>query len=501
MKYEVVPKEIKLSEVFANGFCLSPLKYKSVEIKNNDCLLLRDLLDRELRPSDKGVEVGSQSYITKSPYFFIRTKSLQRNSFLPSFTSESVTSILPASFKSYNLRADDLLISKDSNIGEAIILDRDYLNYMISGGIYKLPVSQHKYYLFAFLKSNFFRTQLDLLAPKGVTIRHAKKLFLECKIPFPNQKNAKVVIEYIVGLVQSVIEKEKEIARKNELTIELIEKELVENQKPNSFIFEYPNSTEIGNQLRIDAGYYCESHKRKQFMICNYAYGAKPIKEYNYGIKRGQNLQISCIGKSIYSDELQKDFYTLIRPTNFSEYGTAAKYEYLGNPQRLSFLESGDIVFSAEGTIGKCVLFVDLEKRTITNIHGIVLKKKDHKINESAFIACFLRFLRYWGFFDYISVGGQGGSLVMKYWDEIFIPNFKNDKQKEIARLYYNPVKLNLALKSDLEQFMDNDSKWNEQAGIIQLDESAKKIKKRLEEIAHQIVMDEEVDIDFSFLE
>jgi len=53
---------------------------------------------------------------------------------------------------------------------------------------------------------------------------------------------------------------------------------------------------------------------------------------------------------------------------------------------------------------------------------------------------------------------------------------------------------------TNLEQFIRNDSKWYQQAGVIQIDDLAKKIRKRLDEVVNQITMDEKVDIDFSFL-
>ncbi len=208
--------------------------------------------------------------------------------------------------------------------------------------------------------------------------------------------------------------------------------------------------------------------------------GAKKILEWGFAIKRGQNLQISAIGKSIYTNVKKPYFYILIRPTNFSDYGTIAKFEYLGNPKELSTLEEGDIVFSGEGTIGKCVLFPNINERWITNIHGIILNKEDHNIMESAFVSCFIRFLRHWGIFDYISVGGQGGSLAMKYWDDIYVPNFPEAKQKEIAKLYYNPIDYPTDL--NLDNFLEKDSKWNKEAGILQLDLSVKKVKRKIKQ-------------------
>ena len=77
------------------------------------------------------------------------------------------------------LKKGDLIISKDSNIGEIIILDKDYPDIMLSGALYKLPVKEEfKYYLLAFVKHDIFREQLDFMVPSGATIRHAKTMFL-----------------------------------------------------------------------------------------------------------------------------------------------------------------------------------------------------------------------------------------------------------------------------------------------------------------------------------
>jgi len=498
MSYVIVPKTLNINEIENKGFALSPSLFRRVKIKNQNVKKIRNLLDRNLKPKDKGFEVGSKSYIYNSDYFFIRTKALQPTSFLPNYDKESIVPILPQSFKRYDLKEGDILISKDSNIGEVVILDRDLPNYMPSGGIYRLPISRWKYYLLAFMKNDFFKTQLNFLASRGATIRHAKTLFLDCLIPFPNQKNSEEVIKYVELLTKAIINKEKGIRRKHQLILEKIEKELLENQKPRKFEYKLPGIDEIETKTRIDAGYYSKDYLQKQFYVKNYKLGAKRILDWDFNIKRGQNLQVSAIGKSIYTDVKRANFYTLIRPANFSEYGTIARFEYLGNPKELSTLEKGDIVFSGEGTIGKCVLFPNINEKWITNIHGIILNKEDHNIAESAFVSCFIRFLRHWGIFDYISVGGQGGSLAMKYWDNIYVSNFPESKQKEIAKLYYNPVDYPINL--NLDNFLEEDAKWNEKAGILQLDLSAKKLKERLNEVIHQIVMDEEVEIDFEVI-
>lgn len=488
---------VTYKEILDLKYNLAPSQLTILDIPNKNTIFIKDLLDRKLKFSDNGNEIGSINYISKSSHYFIRAKALQSDYFLPFLDSETAIAIRPQVFKNFNLKDGDLIISKDSNIGEAIILDKDYPNFTMSGALYKLPITKNKLYLFAFLKHKYFRERLDLLVPKGSTIRHAKTLFLDCKIPFPSQKNTGDVVRYVELLTQAIINKEKEIRRKNQLIFELIKKELLENQGKDKFKYEDPKFNELFLSLRIDSGYYCFDYKQKQFLIFNYKKGAKSIDKWKFKIKRGQNLQVSQIGKSIYSDKLKENFYTLIRPTNFSEFGTVEKFEYLGNSKKLSLLEAGDIVFSAEGTIGKCVLFDDPKKHWITNIHGIVLNKKDHNIKESAFVSCFLRFLRHWGILDYISVGGQGGSLAKKYWKDVLIPNFSESKQQKISSLYYNqidyPDKLNLA------KFITKDQKWNEQAGIIEIDKLIKQMKECLNSVLDKIVNDDEVKINFDF--
>jgi restriction endonuclease S subunit len=182
-------------DILKTGFTLTPSRLTIIEVKNKNVFTVKSLLDRELKTADKGTEVGSINYISNSKCYFIKAKALQEECFLLEVNNETTTPIRPQVFKNYNLKEGGILISKDSNIGEVVILDKNYYNYSISGALYKLPITKYKYYLFAFLKHSYFRKQLDLLVPKAATIRHAKTLFLNCKISFPTQKYANIIIE------------------------------------------------------------------------------------------------------------------------------------------------------------------------------------------------------------------------------------------------------------------------------------------------------------------
>ena len=194
-------------DIVSNKFNLAPSQLMTLVVPNKNKFFVRDLLSRKLKFSDNGNEIGSVNYISKSPKYFIRAKALQKESFLPFITDETAIPIRPQVFTDFDLKEGDILISKDSNIGEVVILDKNLPNYTISGALYKLPIQDNKYYLLAFFKHKYFLNQLDLLVPKGATIRHAKTLFLDCKIPFPNQKNKDDIIYYVELLTQAIINK------------------------------------------------------------------------------------------------------------------------------------------------------------------------------------------------------------------------------------------------------------------------------------------------------
>ena len=95
-----------------------------------------------------------------------------------------------------------------------------------------------------------------------------------------------------------------------------------------------------------------------------------------FSLSRGQNLQISNIGNSIYSKKKHKNFYTLILPKFISKYGTVDSIEYLGNSKCLKTLKKGDLIFGAEGfEKGRSIVIIEEQEKVITNIHGITIQQ------------------------------------------------------------------------------------------------------------------------------
>lgn len=496
--YIKIPNSISFNSIVEKDYTLSSSQYMDLIMPNENFLFVKDFLKRDLQRKDLGVEVGSLNYIGQSTHYFVRTKALQAHSFLPEITSETALPIMPNSFVKMNLKQGDLLISKDSNIGEVVILDKDYPNFMLSGAIYRLPVTEKKYYLLAFIKHSIFREQLDFMVPKGATIRHAKTMFLDCKIPMPN-KDAENVINFVEVLTQAIINKEKLIKERHGAILKAIETELLENQKPNKFSFELPRINELVEVGRLDTSLYSKAFKELNFKVKNYKHGSKDLISRGFTWSRGTSLEKNFIGIRVDSDKYEKGFYELALPTNISQFGFLDKSIYIGTPTKLKTISQGDIIFGGEGFgKGRTYVVVENSNNVATNYHGIRIINTNDNLTESIFIRCFLAFWRAKRMIDYIGVGGSGGHCAPSYFHLIETPLFEETKQKEIALLYHNA---NIEYKANtftLANFLDKDNEYNQEAGIYELDKTAKQLKEILNQTIDNIVNDNEIKIKFT---
>lgn len=494
-KYIHVPSTTSLKEIMERDFTLSATQYKTFCVDNKNLVRVSDFLDRDLRRDDLGSEVGSEEYVNFSDYTFIKTKALQEESYTINEARDATEYITPHSFIQQNLKKGDLLISKDSNVGEVIILDKDYPNAMVCGGIYRLPVTKNKYYLLAFVKSDLFRQQIDFLVPRGSTIRHGKTKFLECQIPMPN-KNATDVIRYVECLMKAIIDKEIAIKTKHNAILNNIDSELTNHQTQKAFKYTLPSFQDLLKYDRMDSCLYSRDFQEKEYLIKNYLYGTTSITDMGFKFVRGNNLAISVIGKSIYSDEYHNGFYTLILPKNISKYGTLNKIQYLGNSSKMVKIKKGAIVFGAEGNEkGRSYVVIDDVDDTITNFHGLTLYHEKLDIEISIFVKLFLDYLRSKGMIDAYATGGNGGSLSIKYWNIIPFPKLRN--MKNLVKIYHNTQCVYDAKNCDLDSFEQYDKEFNQKAGIYEIDASLKHLQKLLDNAIHNIANDKDVSIIF----
>ncbi|MEJ7632282.1 MAG: hypothetical protein WKF28_07220 [Rubrobacteraceae bacterium] len=395
------------------------------------------------------------------------------------------------------MRDQDILLSKDSNVGECAIVDGDnWKHHTFSGGIVRLNPSFDRYYLFSFLKHELFRTQILAKIPRGATIKHAKGLWLDCLIPFPNQGDADRVVRYVSVIMQAIVDKEKEIKAKHDRMTQSIEQELFNNQDPTAtFTYHEPTIHEIRKLGRLDASMYAQDFKSKYFRVTNYRHGYTAYKDLGFSVGRGQNLQISSIGKSVYSEIEKPNFYRLMLPKHITEYGTVSRYQWLGNKRDLATLSKGDVVFGGEATF-RCIVICDSAQAvpTISNIHAIILRSTSIPMYRKVFIGAWLRFLGRWGFSRAMAVGGQGGSLAIKYFQQLIFPDFPSEKQVEIAELYHNPSPPP-GTSLTLTNFVDWHRQWNTNLSIWELDHEMKILQQLLADVQERIIQGQEVRV------
>ena len=433
MQFATIPKTINYNDLVGHkNKSLSSKDYMDIEVKSE-----YKYLDYFITSSVVGKEVGAFNYMDISKTKFIRTKCFHENSILLNMDKD--IGINPLSFRKLNLSKGDILIVKDSNVGEVCYVHEDLPNHAISSGIVKINLNNKldKYYILGIMKSPFFKEQVDLKTPKGATIKHSKDAYKHTKIPIPTNTNT---IKKISILTLSLIEKEIELKNKFSMINSLIENELVKNQKTNKFSHKMLSYKDLVNNNRFDTGLYTKHFKEIEHLVHNYKNGSKVITDLGFYSIRGQNLQVSQIGKSVYSDSLKPNFYQLILPTHITKQGTVKKVLYLGNAKSLLLLDNEDIIFGAEGFAkGRSFMPINEEGKFITNIHGTILRNDNAPIHKKIFIKCMLDWFREKKIIDALSVGGNGGSFSTRYWDILHFPLFDNDKQKNISKLYSNP--------------------------------------------------------------
>jgi len=485
---------VSYNEIVNYNSILAPSQLSEIQIPNKNVKNVSEMLDRQLTVRDKGNEVGTINYITSSTYYFIRAKALQKKSFLPDINAETAIPVRPQVFTEYNLCNNDLIISKDSNIGESILLDKDYPNYMLSGALYKLPISKYKHYLYAFLKDEYFLKQLDVLVPKGSTIRHAKNLFLNCNIPFPNQSDSENVIELVEMFVKIIVDKEKQIRTKSDNINNLITNEILTNQNNISFKSECTTYNDLIKNNRIDTGIYDNSFKKIQHLILNYNKGYFFIDRNN--IKSGSTPTKRTISNT------ENLTYCWITPTAISEYGTIENYESINcaTPN----LRSDALLLinrTSKGGLGEYVgmsMFYDFKQYGLGQHNQGIYRVVGYHINKLIMIGLFLNNPIMRTYCAHLSIGSKMKEIKLSQFLQIPFPNFGDIFTEKIVRLYKNSDKL--PNSKSIKDYLENELNWNSTAGIFELSVSIKETKVTLSKILQDIKNNIKIDVN-SFID
>lgn len=436
----LIPEQIRISKIIGNNRNLSPTNYKIIGIRSNKKVKIASLL----KPSAfiRGTEPGSSAYLRNfsSKVKFVRNSCVDKLNFLVQTQKTVFLNEKLISFRNNQLlRNGDLVISTDANIGDcAIFLSDDSEDYLVSSGMVKLNLKKetNKYYLFAMLRDSYFNIQLDTLTPRGSTIRHSGSNFLQCEIPYP-QENQLWVINVIETLMKNIIYAEK---RAQEILLEIFE--IYDSELSNVKI--EPKVIGVSNLLtnkRVDAGFYSEEVQNFFQKVEKYSDGSKTLCDLGYKTQRGPSLQKRDLGRSIKTKYYKAGYSLLVYPSDISDNGFIDKSVFLGAAGKVWFLEKNDILFSAEGNVGKTFTVCDESLRFTTNIHGIIItpiNNKEADITNAIFIGTFLNYMKRKGVMDKLSVGGQGGSFAVQYWDILRFPNLSRNILNRIKELYFS---------------------------------------------------------------
>lgn len=422
---------IKYEDITKGNIGLSSSMYKQLKPLNTNTKLVRELLHRDLSRKDLGSEVGTINYVDNSYVFFIKTKALQKYSYLPIFSSETIESIHPNSFINHNLKKGDIIISKDSNIGEVMILDADYPNHMLSGALYKLPIiEQYKYYLLAFLKHDYFRTQLDILVPKGVTIRHAGTKFLDCNIPLPKIDEK---IESISSKMKLIVDCEIAIKAKLKCIDEIFEKELFGDASKKDFSFQQPTLKELADNSRMDTGIYSKPFKLITHAIKNYKGGyfyLDPSK-----IKSGNTPKTRIEGND---NDLK---YRWVTPTNCSDYGYILINERIDMPTNNNLNHNAMLLINrtSKGGQGEYVgiaTYYDAEVYGIGHHNQGIYQITGYSNEDLLYMTCYMNSSHMRKYCSCISVGTKMKEIKMNQFLKIPIPKIASSIRKQILNLF-----------------------------------------------------------------
>lgn len=423
-------------QIKANGSRLSSSLYQQRDDAAHDSPSLGSLLSRGLGRNDLGREVGSANYVSGSDYFFIKTKALQPYSFLPVLNAESTERVMPKAFADYKLKAGDIILSKDSNIGETVILDRDYPNYMPSGALYRLPLDgPEKYYILAFIKHRYFREQLDRMVPKGATLRHAGTAFLDCRIPFPSN-NREAIVRHVSFVTRRIVDMEIEIRKRYGEINDMIEAELAKNQKAGpGYRFSHPTYSQLLAGRRLDTGTYSDTFRRTTHLLANYANGVFHID--------AARLKSGSTPKTREISPYNGDGVRWVTPTDCSDYGYIQTHEAISTPAKNNLSEDAALLINRTSRGGKGE-YVGIATFYDHGVYGEghhnqgIYRVTGYGKELLVFITAFMNTKMMRRYCSALSVGSKMKEMKSEQFLSIPIPRFGQEMLKQVYGLFYS---------------------------------------------------------------
>ena len=140
---------------------------------------------KEVSKLFKGIEIGSNAY-TNEGYLFFRVSNISEREITIGTSSQFVRPYLYEQLKSkYKPEIGDVLYTKDATIGISFVVDKDFHEFILSGGVVRIkPKDVNPYYLGLILNSIICKSQSERQSI-GAVIKH---------FTFGNVKNLKIPV-------------------------------------------------------------------------------------------------------------------------------------------------------------------------------------------------------------------------------------------------------------------------------------------------------------------
>lgn len=488
------PKVINISQVKEkNSFSINDF----LKIKNWNSEILKKFLEKSFINSN----IDSCYYYKNSKYFLVTNKALNDNILSE---EEKYIWVIPEWFKTKNkcvIQKWDLIIWNNWTLWQIAFIKKDFY-WITNSNVTLLRFNNLKsiYYLIWIFHSKWFRENCFTISTKSWTQQFITRDNLEnTKIPFPSKNNHREPekIENLVSLItQNLIDKEEQIKLKNKIIDEKIEKELKENQTSWKYEYCFPTISWIRETSRLDTWLYWQKFKEFYSLVENYKYWYWNIEELWFKTKKWPNLAISVIWTSIYSDEkINKNFKQLILSKDVTEEWWIKKIKYIWNKKNLPTLKQYDFMLFARWDIGR-VLFIDDSLVWATSNFDVFFITSKLPYFKNIFLLNYFKFLKTHNFWEYFWVWGSWAPSLTDYFlKKLKIPNFPDEKQQEIASLYYNKVEKNIDLT--FENYLEKEKKRNSELWIFQLNMELFELRETLENLIDKIIMNEEINVDF----
>lgn len=468
---------IRISQLSKKEFCknsLCPQDYKELVLKNGNTSLLSDLIDEWY----KGGEIGSDNYMKKSKYRFLKTVNIS-DDYL--YNENSIEFCKP--FIGKKPQNNDILIVKDgagSGLGEvALYKNISRNNDYISAGLIGVRIKDvKKYYALGFLKSQHFKDYINVNTAQGSTIRHSKLVALNYSIPFPTKKNhlnPSLIEFYVSVLTQNIIDKEEQIAYKSKRIDELFEKELKTNTN-NIQVYKLPTISKLKLGNRLDTIIYSKRYYEYENRIKSYINGHYFLDE--------KDVAPGKTPKDYYFSPTKKSnlFYQWITPKNV--YGRRLAYKTYIHTDSTSRISKNTIVLNGIRYVGNGI-YIDNNEKIFANQNTLIIKRFNNQLDQ-LFLYAFLTS----EIGKYMQMAQRNFGIVPILYKEnlckIPIPEFDVAMKKKITSLYYNPIEQPKII--EINSYLENEKKRNSELGIHQLSSEIFDLKDKLINVIDKII-------------